>query len=110
MGIPNEQIVLPKYSPDLHQVIEHRFGPLKLHLVQQLYRFGWEALAAGGMGLLRQLVVNFCRTITPAQIQSDLPRLINCYKIVAAKCTETVLINGRHVQGVEGGRPPKHFV
>lgn len=109
MGIQNEQIVLPKHSPDLHQLIEHRFGPLKLGIVNQLYRLGWEAVTAGGMGILRQMVVNYCRSITPAQLQSELPRLVECYKVVACNTTESARINGRMVQGVGGGRPPKHF-
>ena len=109
MGLTNEMIVLPKYSPDLHQVIEHRFAPLKWVLTQQLYRLGFDAVAGYGMGLLREMTVSYCKSIPPAQIQSDLARLVDCWKVVAANPTETVLINNRHVQGVGGAMPPKHF-
>jgi len=40
IDLRDELLVLPKYSPDLHQLIEHPFGVIKQELVNQIYRSG----------------------------------------------------------------------
>lgn len=100
---------LPSYSPDLHQLVEHPFGGVKQGMVNGLYRLSWEPARAGDMQQLRDMVVARCEAITPQQVESGLKQLEDCYKVVAAPRTGCVLINKHWVQGVEGGRPPKHF-
>lgn len=102
-------LLLPKYSPDLHQIVEHPFGGIKQDLVNDIYRLTWDMVEAGGMQWLRDKVVALCERITPEQVEAGLQRLTECYKVVAAPRTGGVLINDRRVEGVEGGRPPKAF-
>lgn len=100
---------LPSYSPDLHQIVEHPFGGVKLGMVNEIYKAGWEVVEREGMPWLRDKVVELCERITPEQVQSGLKKLKECYQVVAAPRDSGVYINGRWVEGVEGGRPPKGF-
>lgn len=108
IDLGDQLLVLPKYSPDLHQLVEHPFAGIKQELVNKIYRLGWDVVN-GGMQFLRDEVVALCQMITPEQIESGLKGLKECYQVVAAPLTGCVYINNTWVQGVEGGRPPKRF-
>jgi hypothetical protein len=101
-----DRIWLPKRSPDLHQAIEHRFGPLKQYLAQQCYKLGWPAIEEGGAKKLREIVVEYSHTITPEMVKADVARLKDLYKVGATPVGTTVEIKGKAVQGVGGGTPP----
>ena len=100
---------LPKYSPDLHQIVEHPFANVKQGTVVDIYKQGWHVAVEGDVKLLRDMVLSRCLAITPQQVESGLKQLKECYQVVAAPTTEDVTINGHSYQGVEGGRPPKRF-
>lgn len=104
----DELLPLPKYSPDLHQLIEHPFGGIKQQLANRLYRLG-ASLVDTDMQVLMDMVVELCHQITPDKVTSQVQNLKDCYKVVAAPRTEGVTINDTYYAGVEGGRPPKRF-
>lgn len=106
--LTGQVLVLPDYSPDLHQVIEHPFGYIKHELANRLYRLG-ASLKDTDMQVLMDMVVDLCTQITPAQVESQLQNLKDCYEVVAAPLTEGVTIKNTYVPGVKGGRPPKRF-
>lgn len=105
-GYPSIFLPHPAYSPDLHQVIEHRFAELKQYLVNRVYEYGFENV---DVGVLRGFVDAFFLTVTPQSIEADLANLLNCYRVVSTPTYCSVLINGVNVQGVGGGWPPKRF-
>lgn len=96
----------PAHSPDLHQVIEHRFAELKQYLVNRVYELGFENVTTTA---LRGFVMEYCASITSLLIRADIQNLINCYQVVRTPVGQSVLINHRPVDGVGGGWPPKHF-
>jgi hypothetical protein len=96
----------PPHSPDLHQVIEHRFAGLKQHLVNMVYQYGFNNV---NMAALRYFVLEYCAAITKETIRSDINNLINCLQVVWTPRGSSVVINGKAVDGVGGGWPPKHF-
>jgi hypothetical protein len=107
VGYPNVFLYHPAHSPDMHQVIEHRFAELKQYLVNRVYQIGWEHC---DIQQLRQFVLEFCETsITPEKIQRELENLLLWYKVVSAKPDEWVLAGTQHYPGVAGGWPPKRF-
>jgi hypothetical protein len=107
LGYPDVFLSHPAHSPDMHQVIEHRFAELKQYLVNRVYQVGWEQCT---VQRLREFVLEFCDTrITPEMIQSELNNLLLCYKVVAAEPNEWVLAGTKHYAGVAGGWPPKRF-
>lgn len=106
LGYASTFLPHPAYSPDLHQVIEHRFAELKQYLVNRVYHQGFENV---DVGVLRGFVADFFNTVTPVTIEADLINLVNCYRVVATPTYCSVLINGVNVQGVGGGWPPKRF-
>jgi hypothetical protein len=106
LGYPGTFLMHPPHSPDLHQVIEHRFAELKQYLVDRVYQIGFECCNAK---LLRQIVVEYAATITPAKIQADIQNLIKCYKVVAADSNTEVQFGHESYKGVAGGWPPKRF-
>ena len=107
LGYASTFLPHPAHSPDLHQVIEHRFAELKQYLVNRVYQIGFERCT---VQLLRQIVLEFCATqITPAKIQSELANLKLCYQVVAAPTYQWVLVGRQNYAGVAGGWPPKRF-
>lgn len=107
LGYPETFLNHPAHSPDLHQVIEHRFAELKQYLVNRVYQIGFERCT---VQLLRQIVLEFCATqITPAKIESELANLKLCYQVVAAPTYQWVLVGTQNYAGVAGGWPPKRF-
>lgn len=107
MGYANTFINVPPHSPDLHQVIEHRFAELKQYLVNRVYQYGFNRCT---VQVLRQFVLEFCRDkITPAKIKDDIENLLHCYEIVAAPTSQWVQVGQQHYAGVAGGWPPKRF-
>jgi hypothetical protein len=108
IDLSDQLLVLPKYSPDLHQLIEHPFGGIKHDVVVDVYKLGWDVVH-GGMQLLRDEVAGLCRKITPQQVEDGIKGLVECYQVVAAERTGGVLINNTWVPGVQGNRPPKRF-
>jgi hypothetical protein len=87
-------------------VIEHRFAELKQHLVNRVYQIGFGNVNSAA---LRMFVLEYCSTITPQLIRADIENLLQCYQVVRTPVGSSVLINGRSVDGVGGGWPPKHF-
>jgi hypothetical protein len=106
LGYASQFLPHPAHSPDLHQVIEHRFAEMKQYLVNRVYQLGFENVTSAS---LRQFVLEYCRTITPQVIQADIRNLVECYQVVRTPVGCSVLINGRPVDGVGGGWPPKHY-
>jgi hypothetical protein len=107
LGYPETFVELPAYSPDLHQVIEHRFAELKQYLVNRVYEIGFERC---NMQVLRAIVLEFCRNEIPtAKIVKELENLKLCYKIVAAPINTWVQVGNQNYAGVAGGWPPKRF-
>lgn len=107
LGYPFHFLNHPAHSPDLHQVIEHRFAELKQYLVNRVYQIGFQRCT---VQVLRQIVLEFCATqITPAKIVSELANLKLCYQIVAAPTYTWVLVGKQNYAGVAGGWPPKRF-
>jgi hypothetical protein len=103
LGYASTFLPHPAHSPDLHQVIEHRFAELKQHLVNRVYQLGFENVTTAA---LRLFVLEYCMTITPQLIQADIQNLVKCYQVVRAPIGSSVLINNRSVDGVAGGWPP----
>lgn len=106
LGYASTFLPHPPHSPDLHQVIEHRFAELKQYLVNSVYQVGFGNVTSE---LLRAFVLEYCSTITPQLIQADILNLVKCYQVVACRVGASVLINGKSVAGVGGGWPPKQF-
>lgn len=106
LGYASTFLPHPAHSPDLHQVIEHRFAELKQHLVNRVYQLGFENVTTAA---LRLFVLEYCMTITPQLIQADIQNLVKCYQVVRTPIGSSLLINNRSVDGVAGGWPPKHF-
>jgi hypothetical protein len=107
LGWPDRFLNHPAHSPDLHQVIEHRFAELKQYIVERVYAVGFENCTSG---VLRQFVLDFCATrITPELIQRELANLQLCYQVVAAPNYQWVLAGQQYYCGVAGGWPPKRF-
>lgn len=106
LGFANTFLEISAHSPDLNQVIEHRFDELKQHLVNCVYQLGFERVTPS---ILWGFVQQWCHSITPQSIQADIHNLVNCYQVVRTPVGRSVLINGRLVDGVGGGWPPKHF-
>lgn len=97
-------VQLPAYSPDLHQVIEHRFANMKQYLVQCIYRDGWGNVTQQH---LRQYVLDYCKTITPELIKGEVERLKDCYRVVAAAEGSVVQVGQRQYVGTNGKFAPK---
>jgi hypothetical protein len=106
LGWPATWISHPAHSPDLHQIIEHRFAELKQWLVNRIYQIGWDRC---DVRVIRQLVLEFCWGITPEKIQADLENLKLCYKIVAAPAGQVITVGQRSYLGTGGGWPAKRF-
>jgi len=106
LGYPETFLRHPAHSPDLHQVIEHRFAELKQYLVNRVYEVGFERCT---VKLLRDFVMEYAASITPAKIQADIQNLINCYQVVAADGYNWVQIGHENYAGAAGGWPPKRF-
>lgn len=96
----------PAHSPDIHQVIEHRFAGLKQYLINKIYQLGFHNL---NMYWLRRFVLEYCTSISKETIRADIQNLINCLQVVRTPRGSSVVINGHSVEGVGGGWPPKHF-
>jgi hypothetical protein len=106
LGYASQFLPHPPHSPDLHQVIEHRFAEMKQHLVNRVYQLGFQNVTTAA---LRHFVLEYCHSITPQLIQADLRNLVNCYQVVRTPVGSSVLIDGKPVDGVGGGWPPKRF-
>ena len=106
LGFNSTFLPHPAHSPDLHQVIEHRFAGLKQHLVNRVYQLGFRNVT---MAALRFFVLEYCASITKETIRADIRNLINCLQVVRTPLGSSVVINGKAVDGVGGGWPPKHF-
>ena len=106
LGYPETFLKHPAHSPDLHQVIEHRFAELKQYIVDRVYQVGFDRC---NVKMLRQFVLEYCATITPAKIQADIQNLIKCYKVVAADSYTWVQFGHENYAGAAGGWPPKRF-
>ncbi len=106
LGYPGAFVIHPAHSPDLHQVIEHRFAELKQYLVDRVYQIGFERC---NVQLLRQIVLEYAATITPGKIKADIQNLIKCYQVVAADSDTEVHFGHESYKGVAGGWPPKRF-
>jgi len=106
LGYPETFLRHPAHSPDLHQVIEHRFAELKQYLVDRVYQIGFERC---NVQVLRQIVLDYAATITPAKIKADIQNLIKCYQVVAADSYTWVQFGHENYAGAAGGWPPKRF-
>ena len=106
LGYASTFLPHPAHSPDLHQVIEHRFAEMKQHLVNRVYQLGWERVTPA---VLRGFVLEYCQTITPQLIQADIRNLVQCYQVVGTPVGSSTVINGKAVAGVGGGWPAKHY-
>ena len=106
LGFPETFLNHPAHSPDLHQVIEHRFAELKQYIVNRVYQVGFERC---NVKLLRQFVMEYAATITPAVIKADIQNLIKCYQVVAADGYNWVQFGKENYAGAAGGWPPKRF-
>ena len=106
LGFNSTFLPHPAHSPDLHQVIEHRFAGLKQHLVNRVYQLGFRNV---NMTALRWFVLEYCAAISKETIRADINNLINCLQVVRTPVGSSVLINGKAVDGVGGGWPPKRF-
>lgn len=96
----------PANSPDLHQVVEHRFADMKQHVVTRMYQVGFDTVQQNP-ALLQQFVLEYCQTITPQLIESELENLVKCYQVVACPGYSAVVIDGKNVEGVGGNWPRK---
>lgn len=106
LGYASTFLPHPAHSPDLNQVIEHRFAELKQYIVNNVYQVGF---ANVNPAMVWSFVQNYCRTITPQIIQADIQNLVNCYQVVRTARGSCVVINGKNVDGVGGGWPPKKY-
>lgn len=106
LGYASTLLPHPAHSPDIHQVIEHRFAGLKQYLVNRIYQLGFHNL---NMYWLRCFVLEFCSSISKETIRADIQNLINCLQVIRTPRGSSVVINGHSVEGVGGGWPPKRF-
>jgi hypothetical protein len=107
LGWPDRFLKHPAHSPDLHQVIEHRFAEMKQYIVERVYQTGFHKVNSR---VLKQFVLEFCRDrISPEIIQKELVNLKLCYQVVATPNYQWVLAGKQYYCGVAGGWPPKRF-
>lgn len=92
-------IKLPAKSPDLHHVIEHCFGQLKLHLVTQMYRVGWERVTEAWV---KQTVMEWCEQIQAASISADLDKMHKLYTAVSLPRGQSLIVDGKEIVGTGG--------
>jgi hypothetical protein len=106
LGYASTFLPHPAHSPDLNQVIEHRFAELKQYVVNCVYQMGF---ANVNPQLIWSFVQAYCRTINPQLIQADIQNLVDCYQVVRTPLGGSVIIRGKSVEGSGGGWPPKHY-
>lgn len=92
-------LMLPAKSPDLHHCIEHRFGQLKLHLVQQMYHVGWDNVTEAWV---KQTVMDFCAGINGDSIRSDLDKMHKLYYAVSTPKGQSLIVDGKEIVGTGG--------
>lgn len=95
----------PPYSPDFHEMIEHRFGEVKEGLVVQLYKAGFDNVdAVMAAEAIRDLCI---KGITAAKVAADISQQIFSYQVVSAPVTTTITKGNKSYQGTNGGYGPK---
>ena len=100
-GIPLLQLLrVPPRGHDIHQIVEHAIGAMKVHV----YKVLGTARAAGlelSTALVRQAIIEGCALFTAASWAANLPRLVNCLTLVAADQGEEVPVTTVSKAGVE---------
>lgn len=83
-GIPLLQLLkVPPRGHDIHQIVEHAIGVMKAWVYKCLGRARAEGVPIT-TALLSKIILEGCARFTAASWDSNLPRLWNCLRIIAA--------------------------
>lgn len=93
-------IEVPPYSPDLQQPVEHCFARLKQAVVVAMYNLGWINVTPEWVA---RWVLDWCWSIPAEAIQADLQHLPELYWAVTTPKGQTVVVDGKSIQGTGGG-------
>jgi len=96
---------LPKYSPDMHKVIEHFFHRLKKDFLREVAQRKTRLTPEAAQSLLRRVAM----AMPKEHIAKDVRSLKYTYQAIAADLGKVMLSNGRVILGSGGGYPQAHL-
>jgi len=116
----NLKIDLPKYSPDMHKVVEHIFARLKPLVYEEMYRLDHPATAQEVQGMVRRIFNCEVPDDDPDKsksallkeqfrksIEEDSESLVNTYRVIATDAGVMFMDEkGKTHIGVGGDWPP----